>query len=142
MHSTPARRYLSPEPIPEDVLWALMFTEVAEKHHVLINGPHSGEYDLNDPDERKRFRDDASNAEHESDSIGTRVGSRLAAAKQQGMQLGPGRTFGFEVLSQAREFDDDVMPIQRPAEVAIIREMARRFLEGGWPAHPRRGRQD
>lgn len=110
---------------------ALMFTEVAEKHHVLINGPHSGEYDLNDPDERKRFRDDASNAEHESDSIGTRVGSRLAAAKQQGMQLGPGRTFGFEVLSQAREFDDDVMPIQRPAEVAIIREMARRFLEGG-----------
>lgn len=44
--------------------------------------------------------------------------------------LGGSRIFGFELLSEAREFDDDVFPIQRPAEVEVIREVAQRALDG------------
>ena len=34
LHSTPARRYLSPAPIPEDVLWAIL--------DAAIRGPSGG----------------------------------------------------------------------------------------------------
>lgn len=110
-----------------DALW---FIDLYEKHHTMINGPMSGEYDMSTPDGRRKLRDDASEAEHESDTIAVRVRSRFEAARAEGLMLGGSRVFGFELLSEAREFDDDVFPIQRPAEVAVIREVARRALDG------------
>ena len=105
---------------------ALMFTDLAEKHGILIDGPISGSYDMRDPEDRKKLRDAASAAEYESDNISLRVTDKLGKKKALGLQWGPGRTFGFEILSEAREFDDEVMPIQRPDEVEIIQEIARR----------------
>lgn len=110
-----------------DALW---FIDLYEKHHTLINGPMSGEYDMSTPGGRRKLRDDASEAEHESDTIGARVRSRFEKARLEGLMLGGGRVFGYELLSEAREFDDDVHPIQRPAEVAVIREVAARALDG------------
>jgi DNA invertase Pin-like site-specific DNA recombinase len=105
---------------------ALMFIDLAGKHGILIDGPISGSYDLRDPEDRKNLRDAASAAEYESDNISLRVTDKLGKKKAMGLQWGPGRTFGFEILSEAREADDDLMPIQRDEDVKVIREMARR----------------
>jgi hypothetical protein len=47
-----------------------------------------------------------------------------------GFPLGGGRAFGFEVLSEVEDVDEDTTAVQRPAEVEIIREVARRMLAG------------
>lgn len=38
--------------------------------------------------------------------------------------------FGFEILSEVREYDDDTEPVQRLDEVAVIQEVAARFIAG------------
>lgn len=117
---------------------AIAFCDLAEEHHVLIDGPTSGRYDLQSPDDRKAFRDAASEAEHSSDITSQRVTSWFREARPQGLQIAPGRVFGFEVLSKAREYDDDKMPIQRPEEAEIVREIARRKVH----ANPKTGRAE
>lgn len=97
---------------------------------LIIDGPNSGRINLRTAQGRKVFRDAISAAEFESDNTSERARDALAERIANGLQLGGGRLYGFEVLSEVREYYDDVEPVQRPAEAEVIREAARRMLDG------------
>ena len=97
------------------------FIELAEKHGVLFDGPHSGRYDLNTPKGRAEFRAAAARAAEESDTISLRSSLGIKAAMEEGWPVGGGRRFGF-----ARAGDVE----HNETEAAVVREMARRVLEG------------
>lgn len=109
---------------------AYALTRLGDEYGLTVAGPYSGKIDLSTVEGRKRFRDAASSAEFESDNISERARDALRERAAMGLQIGGGRLFGFEILDEVREDDDDTEPVQRPAEVAIAREMGRRFVAG------------
>jgi len=114
---------------------ALDLCEIAEDHGLVIDGPDSGRVDLNTTHGRKVFRDAASDAEHASDLTSDRVLAAHAELIAEGLQMAGGRAFGFEILRDARDFDDDVQPVINEKEAGYVCEVARRRLAGEtWPA--------
>lgn len=109
--------------------------DLAGKRRVVVDGPHSGQIDLSTASGRHRFREAAVQAAAESDNTSERVKDALTERAADGLLLGGGRLFGFEVLSEMREEDDDVDARQRPDEVELIREAAARLLAGEYLAH-------
>ena len=104
-------------------------------HGLVIDGPNSGRLRLRTARGRKDLRDAISDAEYESDQISERVRDALTRRAEMGLQIGGGRLFGFEILSEVREYDDETEPVKRTAEVEIVREVARRFLAAEPFAH-------
>ena len=92
---------------------------LAESGGMSVGGP-GGRHDLTTPEGRKSFRDASTDAAYESDRISKRTKNGLDRKMRSGKPMGAGRSFGFEVGAQA----------YRPAEVRIIREVARRMLKG------------
>ena len=113
-----------------NALDAYALTRLGDKHGLVVDGPSSGRINLRTGQGRKTFRDAASAAEFESDTLSERARDALKERAAMGLQVGGGRLFGFEVLSEVREYDDDTEPVQRPDEVAVIREVAARFVAG------------
>lgn len=109
---------------------AYALTRLGDRYGLIVDGPYSGRINLKTSQGRKTFRDAASAAEFESDNTSERARDALAERTAMGLQLGGGRLYGFEILSEVRENDDDTKPVQRPAEVEVIREAARRRLDG------------
>ena len=97
---------------------------------VIVDGPNSGRIDCSTAHGKRTFREAAVQAAGESDNTSERVRDALAERAAGGLLLGGGRLYGFKVLSAGREDEDDVDARQEPAEVAIIREAARRMLAG------------
>lgn len=112
--------------------------DVAEAQPLILEGPGSGRIDLATATGKQTFRQATVQAAAESDNTSERVKARFAEMTAAGFPLGGGRAFGFEVLSEM-ELDDDedqeVTAVQRPDEVAVIREAARRMLGGEPLAH-------
>jgi DNA invertase Pin-like site-specific DNA recombinase len=108
--------------------------EVAEAQPLILEGPGSGRIDLATAHGRREFRAATVQAAAESDNTSERVKAKFAEMTADGFPLGGGRAFGFEVLSEVELADDEsgeaVTAVQRPDEVEIIREVARRMLDG------------
>ena len=98
-------------------------------------GPNSGRIDLSTAEGRQRFRQAAVQAAAESDNTHERVRDALAERVANGLLLGSGRLYGFKVLSEEREEDDDVDARIEPAEAEVIREAAKRLLAAEPLAH-------
>lgn len=94
--------------------------ELAEEHGLRIEGPQAGQIDLTTTIGRQQARWMAMQAASESDNTSERVKNTLARKMREGKPMGAGRCFGFETGGE----------VQRPAEVAVIREMASRMLAG------------
>lgn len=94
--------------------------ELAETHGLIIEGPRSGRLDLTTATGRQQARWMAMQAASESDNTSERAKATLAKKMRDGQPMGAGRSFGFEIGGM----------IQRPAEVAIVREIAERMLAG------------
>lgn len=94
--------------------------ELAEDHGLMIEGPRSGRLDLTTATGRQQARWMAMQAASESDNTSERIKVTLARKMREGQPMGTGRAFGFETGGRD----------QRPAEVAIIREVAQRMLAG------------
>jgi DNA invertase Pin-like site-specific DNA recombinase len=109
---------------------AYALTRLGDMYGLVVDGPRSGRINLRTTQGRKTFRDAASTAEFESDNLSERARDALRERAEMGLQIGGGRLFGFEILDEVREFDDDTEPVQRPDEVAVIREVASRFVAG------------
>jgi hypothetical protein len=92
---------------------------LAETGGIVIDGP-GGRYDLTTKDGRRDARTATTAAAYESDTISARSRAGLARKMRAGKPMGGGRTYGFEVGGQ----------VYRPAEVKIIREVAKRMLRG------------
>ena len=103
---------------------------------LILEGPGSGRIDLATAHGKREFRQATVQAAAESDNSSERIRATFAEMTAAGFPLGGGRAFGFEVLSEVPddgEDDDDaevVTAVQRPEEVEIVREMARRVLAG------------
>lgn len=95
--------------------------KLAESQRLKIGGPNAGYIDLTTATGREQARGAANKAAYESDSTSERVRAALADSRARGEVLGGVRMFGFMRSSD---------PEQRPDEVAILREVARRALEG------------
>ena len=93
---------------------------LAESTDVKIGGPRAGSLDLTTYEGIQQARGMAMQAANESLATSFRIKETLAAKMQAGKPMGGGRCFGFEVGGE----------IQRPEEVAIVREMAGRMLAG------------
>jgi DNA invertase Pin-like site-specific DNA recombinase len=109
---------------------AYALTRLGDRFGLIVDGPYSGRINLRTAQGRKTFRDAASAAEFESDNTSERSRDALAERTAMGLQLGGGRLYGFEILSEVREDDDDTEPVQRPDEVKVIQEAARRVIAG------------
>lgn len=109
---------------------AYALTRLGDRFGLIIDGPYSGRLNLKTSQGRKTFRDAASAAEFESDNTSERARDALAERTAMGLQLGGGRLYGFEILSEVRENDDDTEPVQRPDEVKVIQEAAKRVIDG------------
>ena len=96
----------------------------------MVDGPNSGRINLRTAHGRKTFRDAAAAAAYESDNTSERTRDALAERAANGLILGSGRLYGWEVLSQVREDEDDVTGRQRPDEAEVIREVAGRMIAG------------
>jgi site-specific DNA recombinase len=94
--------------------------ELAEDHGLAIEGPRSGRLDLTTATGRQQARWMAMQAASESDNTSERIKVTLARKMAEGKPMGGGRCYGFETGGE----------VHRPAEVAIIREMATRMLAG------------
>lgn len=108
----------------------LALVRFARKKGFIVDGPNSGRFNLRTAQGVKQFVDAVNGAAYESDVLSERVRDKVASRVANGLQLGGGRIYGFEVLGEVREYDDDVLPVQRPAEVAVLREAAGRMLAG------------
>lgn len=95
--------------------------DLAEDHGVTIDGPHSGFIDMTTAAGRQQARGAANQAAAESDNTSERVRAVFAEARRNGELVGGGRVFGFEHAGDT---------VQRPDEVALIREAATRMLAG------------
>jgi site-specific DNA recombinase len=109
---------------------AYALTRLGDRFGLVVDGPYSGRSNLRTAQGRETFRDAASAAEFESDNTSERSRDALAERTMMGLQLGGGRLYGFEILSEVREDDDDTEPVQRPDEVKVIQEAARRVIAG------------
>lgn len=94
--------------------------ELADDRGLMIEGPRSGRLDLTTATGRQQARWMAMQAASESDNTSERIKVTLARKMAEGKPMGTGRAFGFETGGIE----------QRPAEVAIVREMATRVLAG------------
>lgn len=94
--------------------------ELAEDHGLMIEGPRSGRLDLTTATGRQQARWMAMQAASESDNTSERIKVTLARKMREGKPMGTGRAFGFETGGTE----------QRPAEVAVVREVASRMLAG------------
>jgi site-specific DNA recombinase len=94
--------------------------ELADEHGVAIDGPRSGRLDLTTATGRQQARWMALQAAAESDNTSERIKATLGRKMRDGKPMGAGRSYGFEVGGTE----------QRPDEVAVIREVARRMLAG------------
>ncbi|GAA4626744.1 hypothetical protein GCM10023196_036220 [Actinoallomurus vinaceus] len=72
------------------------FAAVCVKGGHLVDTPRCGSYDLSLPNNRKRFRDDVSDAEGEVDHMIERIDAHKAEAAAEGRWLGGRRPFGFK----------------------------------------------
>lgn len=95
--------------------------DLAERHGVVIDGPHSGHIDMTTAAGRQQARGAANQAAAESDNTSERVRAVFAEARRSGEVIGGGRVFGFEHAGDT---------VQRPDEVALLREAAARMLAG------------
>jgi site-specific DNA recombinase len=95
--------------------------DLAEDHHVVIDGPNSGHIDLTTGNGRQQARGAANQAAAESDNTSERVRAAYREARANGEIMGGPRVFGFEYAGDT---------VHRPAEVALIREAASRMLAG------------
>jgi site-specific DNA recombinase len=113
---------------------------------VLIDGPDTGRIDLRTAHGKSVFRKQIEAATHASNETSEKVRAAFADMLADGYRVGgSGRLFGLEILSQA-ELDDDSddgedgdedrpwrgspAAVVREAEAAVIRELARRLLDG------------
>ena len=94
--------------------------ELAERRGLVIRGPLAGHIDLDTANGRREARGAANQAASESDNTSERVRDALAEIMAAGKPMGSGRAFGFETGGL----------VQVPAEVAVLREMAKRALAG------------
>jgi site-specific DNA recombinase len=94
--------------------------ELADDHGMLIEGPRSGRLDLSTATGRQQARWMAMQAASESDNTSERVKAGLAREMGKGKPMGAGRSFGFEVGGM----------VQRPEEAEVIREVAKKLLDG------------
>ena len=109
---------------------------------VLLDGPDSGRIDLRTAHGKSVFRKQVEAATHSSNETSEKVRAAFADMLASGYRVGgSGRLFGFEVLSQAElddwgDEDDDEGGLTGPAavvrqeEAEVIRELARRLLDG------------
>ena len=109
---------------------------------VLIDGPDSGRIDLRTAHGKSVFRKQIESATHSSNETSEKVRAAFADMLASGYRVGgSGRLFGFEVLSHAElddwgDEDDDEGGLTGPAavvrqeEAEVIRELARRLLDG------------
>lgn len=109
--------------------------DLAGNRRVVVDGPNSGRIDLSTAEGRQRFRQAGVQAAAESDNTHERVRDALAERVGNGLLLGSGRLYGFKVLSEEREEDDDVDARIEPAEAEVIREAAKRLLAAEPLAH-------
>jgi DNA invertase Pin-like site-specific DNA recombinase len=94
--------------------------ELAEDQGLLLDGPASGRFDLTTTMGRQQFRWSVMQAAAESDNTSERTRAALGAKRRAGKPMGGRRSFGFEPGGQ----------VLVPGEVAVIRECARRVIEG------------
>jgi site-specific DNA recombinase len=123
--------------LARNVIDAEDLIKVAEAQPLILEGPGSGRIDLATAHGKQTFRQATVQAAAESDNTHERVKAAFAELTAAGYPLGGGRAFGFEVLSEVPGGDDGddedgevVTAVQRPAEVEVIREIARRMLGG------------
>jgi site-specific DNA recombinase len=94
--------------------------DLADDRGLSIEGPRSGRLDLTTATGKQQARWMAMQATSESDNTSERIKVTLARKMREGKPMGAGRAFGFETGGE----------VQRPAEVAVIREVAGRMLAG------------
>ena len=99
--------------------------ELADEHGLVIEGPRSGRLDLTTATGRQQARWMAMQAASESDNTSERIKTTLGRKMREGKPMGAGRSYGFETGGMQ----------QRAAEVAVLREVARRMLDGEKVAH-------
>ena len=99
--------------------------ELADEHGLVIDGPRSGRLDLTTATGRQQARWMAMQAATESDNTSERIKTTLGRKMREGKPMGAGRSYGFEVGGTE----------QRAAEVAVLREVAARMLDGQKVAH-------
>jgi DNA invertase Pin-like site-specific DNA recombinase len=108
---------------------------------VLLDGPDSGRIDTRTAHGKSVFRKQIEAATHASNETSEKVRAAFADMLASGYRVGgSGRLFGFEILSQAEfgdwgEEDEDgglsgPAAVVREAEADVIRELARRLLDG------------
>lgn len=95
--------------------------ELADDGRLAIEGPRSELLDLTTSTGRQQARWMALQAASESDNTSERVKTTLARKMREGKPMGAGRPLG--------GFEKGGL-VQRPSEVAIIREVAQRMLAG------------
>ena len=109
---------------------------------VLIDGPDTGRIDLRTAHGKSIFRKQIEAATHASNETSEKVRAAFTDMLANGYRVGgSGRLFGFEILSLA-ELDDDwddedgerrftgPAAVIRQEEAGVIRELARRLLDG------------
>jgi site-specific DNA recombinase len=99
--------------------------ELADDHGLVIEGPRSGRLDLTTATGRQQARWMAMQAATESDNTSERIKTTLGRKMREGKPMGAGQPYGFETGGM----------IQRPAEVAVLREVAERMLAEERVAH-------
>lgn len=100
--------------------------QLAETTDVQIGGPRAGRLDLTTYEGISRAKGAAHQAAGESLATSFRLKETLQAVTKRGKPLGAGRTFGFHTVSDKWSYE---VP-QVPEEVAVVREVATRFLAG------------
>jgi DNA invertase Pin-like site-specific DNA recombinase len=94
--------------------------DLAELRGLIIDGPRSGRLDLSTATGRQQARWMALQAASESDNTSERIKATLGRKMREGKPMCAGRAFGFETGGL----------VQRPTEVKVVRELARRALAG------------
>lgn len=95
------------------------FIDLADRHGVALANV-SGDHDLSTPDGRLVARLTGSVARHESEAKSARLKRETAQRARRGKPHGGRRPYGYEA--------DQVTP--RPAEAAVVRELAKRLIAG------------
>jgi nitroreductase len=95
LHSTPARRYLSPDPIPDDVLWEIL--DAAIRGPSGGNAQHWGWVVITDQDVKDRVA--AWYRENWETAYGSRREQMLSAAAESSGRLSPRGFLGAEHLA-------------------------------------------
>lgn len=113
-------RYTRQVSIGEDLI------RLAEQVDIRIGGGRAGILDLTTYEGITQLRGMVQQAANESLSTSFRLQEKLASQARKGKPMGGGRQYGFEVVGDKYVVE---MP-QVPEEVAVIREVAQRVLDG------------